>query len=119
MLDSSLEVKIHNILTDYDVPFEEEYEFDDLVASSGKKLRFDFCIFDDEGDIDFLIEAHGRQHYQSVGQFGGRKGLKRQQYNDRMKVQYCIKNHYNLITIPYIDENRLSYEYIMRKAGYM
>ena len=42
MMSSNLEVKIHNILTDYDVPFEEEYTFDDLVASSGRPLRFWF-----------------------------------------------------------------------------
>lgn len=45
MLSSKMEVKIHNILTDYDVPFEEEYEFDDLIASSGRPLRFWFCLF--------------------------------------------------------------------------
>ena len=43
MMSSSLEVKIHNILTDYDIPFAEEYEFDDLIASSGRHLRFN-CI---------------------------------------------------------------------------
>ena len=31
MLSSSGEIKIHNILSDYGVPFEEEYEFDDLI----------------------------------------------------------------------------------------
>ena len=33
----------------------EEYSFDDLVSSSGHPLRFDFAVFDDDGDIDFLI----------------------------------------------------------------
>lgn len=118
MLSSSGEVKIHNILSDYDVPFEEEYEFDDLVASSGRKLRFDFAIFDDSGELDFLLEFQGRQHYQSVSKFGGKRGVSKQKYNDIQKRKYCLQNHIKLVTIPYYDENKLSYEYIMRAAGY-
>ena len=70
-MSSAMEVKIHNILTDYDVPFEEEYEFDDLIASSGRHLRFDFAVFTEDGELDFLIEAQGKQHYTAVDKFGG------------------------------------------------
>lgn len=118
MRDSTGEVKIFNILTDEGIPFEEEYEFPELVSSSGKHLRFDFAIFDDDGELDFLLEFNGIQHYQPVKRFGGAKGLYRQQYNDNLKKQYCIKNHLKLVTIPYFDENKLSYDYIMRAAGY-
>ena len=100
MLYSSGEVKIHNILTDYDIPFEEEYEFDDLISSSGRHLRFDFAIFDDDGDLQCLIEFNGRQHYQSVSKFGGQRGVHRQKYNDNLKRQYCLKHNYKLISIP-------------------
>jgi hypothetical protein len=101
MMASSLEVKIHNILTDYDVPFEEEYEFDDLVASSGRKLRFDFAVFTDDGELDFLIEAQGRQHYKAVSKFGGANGKRKQQYNDMQKKEYCKKHGYKIIYVPY------------------
>ena len=66
MLASSGEIKIHDILTEYDIPFEEEYEFDDLVTTSGKHLRFDFAVFTDDGDLDFLIEFQGRQQRQRL-----------------------------------------------------
>jgi hypothetical protein len=118
MLSSRMEVLIHNILTDYDVPFEEEYEFDDLVASSGRNLRFDFAIFRDDGELDFLIEAQGRQHYQAVGKFGGARGVSKQQYNDQKKIEYCNQHHIKLIIIPYWEENQITYDYIMHKAGY-
>ena len=107
MMSSNMEVKIHNILTDYGIPFEEEYEFDDLIASSGRHLRFDFAVFTEDGELDFLIEAQGKQHYTAVGKFGGKQGVGRQKYND-------IK----LIWIPYYDEDKISYDYIMRAAGY-
>ena len=118
MLSSKMEVKIHNILMDYDVPFAEEYEFDDLIASSGRKLKFDFAVFRDDGELDFLIEAQGRQHYQAVKVFGGEKAKKRQQYNDAQKKKYCLKNKIKLITIPYYDESKITYDYIMHLAGY-
>ena len=118
MMSSALEVKIHNILTDYDVPFEEEYKFDDLIASSGRHLRFDFAVFTEDGELDFLIEAQGKQHYSAVDEFGGKKGVKRQKYNDMQKRKYCLKHGIKLICIPYYDEQRISFDYIMRAAGY-
>lgn len=118
MRDSNLEVKIYNILTDYGVPFQEEYTFDDLHSTSGRALRFDFACFNDDSELDFLIEAQGVQHYKAVAKFGGKRGVCRQQYNDNLKKQYCLKNNIRLVTIPYYDENKLSYDYIMRAAGY-
>jgi len=118
MLSSRMEVLIHNILTDYDVPFEEEYEFDDLIASSGRHLRFDFACFRDDGELDFLIEAQGRQHYNAVGKFGGSRGVKKQKYNDQKKIEYCKKHNIKLVIIPHWEEHLISYDYIMHKAGY-
>ena len=118
MRDSTGEVKIYNILTDAGIPFEEEYEFPDLISSSGRHLRFDFAVFDDFGEIDFLIEFQGRQHYAGVGKFGGSKALHRQQYNDLLKRKYCLRHNIKLVVIPYFDEGKLSYDYIMQAAGY-
>ena len=100
MLSSNGEIKIHDILTEYNIPFEEEYEFDDLISSSGRKLRFDFAIFDDDGKLECLLEFNGIQHYKAIKHFGGAKGLRHQQYNDNLKRQYCLKNNLKLATIP-------------------
>ena len=70
------------------------------------------------GELDFLIEFQGKQHYSSVSKYGGARGLHRQQYNDTLKRKYCLKNRIKLVTIPYYDENKLSYDYIMTAAGY-
>lgn len=114
MLSSNGEVLIHNILTDYGIPFKEEYEFDDLISSSGRHLRFDFAIFDDDGELICLLEFNGKQHYSSVGKFGGKKGLSKQRYNDSMKRQYCLKHGYKLVTIPYYEEGNITYDYLMQ-----
>ena len=57
------EIKIHEILEKNDVNFKEEYEFEGLKAPSGRALRFDFAVFDDDGNLEFLIEYQGKQHY--------------------------------------------------------
>lgn len=112
------EITIHEILEEAGLIFKEEYSFPDLVSNTGRPLRFDFAVFDDDGDIDFLIEYQGIQHYKPKEKFGGWSGFHKQQFNDMMKRDYCKKHGIKLIAIPYTDETLLSYDYIMKKAGY-
>ena len=112
------QIKIEDILTQAGLNFEPEYSFKDLVSSSGHPLRFDFAVFDDDGEIDFLIEYQGIQHYKPKPKFGGMTGLKKQQFFDMKKRQYCAKHNITLILIPYWDEDIITYDYIMKLAGY-
>ena len=107
------EIKIEEVLTQAGLVFEEEYSFDGLVSSSGRPLRFDFAVFDDEHELQFLIEYQGIQHYEPKSKFGGYVGLRKQQYNDMMKREYCRKHNIILLAIPYADEGRINYDYIM------
>ena len=118
MLASRGEIKIHEILTFAGLKFKEEYIFPDLVSSSGRPLRFDFAVFDDEDELDFLIEYQGIQHYQAKSKFGGVSGLRKQQYNDMKKREYCQKHNIPLILVPYWDEDRVDYDYLRTAAGY-
>jgi hypothetical protein len=112
------EIKIEEILESAGLNFQEEYSFPGLVSSSGRPLRFDFCVFDDNDEIDFLIEFQGIQHYEPKSKFGGISGLRKQQYNDMRKREYCDRHNLTLVTIPYWDEGCVNYDYIMRAAGY-
>ena len=112
------EIKIEEILTNAGIDFQEEYIFPDLVSSNGRPLRFDFAVFDDNGDLDFLIEYQGIQHYEPKSKFGGIQGLRKQQANDMKKRDYCRDHGIALIASPYWDEERISYDYIMKAAGY-
>lgn len=112
------EIKIHEILEMAGLLFQEEYIFTDLVSSSGRPLRFDFAVFDDDGNIDFLIEYQGIQHYEAKSKFGGKKGLYQQQYSDKMKREYCKRHNLILVIIPYWEEQFINYDYIMKAAGY-
>lgn len=112
------EIKIEEILQMNDMSFKMEYIFPDLKSPNGRNLRFDFAIFDDDGNIDFLIEFQGSQHYKPSNKFGGKKGLFQQKYNDNLKRRYCATMGYTLIEIPYFEEDEVNFDYIMRRAGY-
>ena len=112
------EIKIEEVLQQAGMNFTEEYSFPDLVSSGGRPLRFDFAIFDDDGTLDFLIEYQGKQHYQAVSKFGGNRGLYQQKYNDNQKRRFCALKGITLIEVPYTEENIISYDYLMSKAGY-
>ena len=118
MLDSKGEIKIHNVLTAANLSFREEYEFPDLKGHMNVPLRFDFCVFKDNGDVWFLIEFNGEQHYHPVARFGGQKTFNRQRENDIKKRRYCLEHDLKLITIPYYEEDKISFNYIMQAAGY-
>lgn len=112
------QIKIEEILKAAGLNFAEEYSFPDLVSRTGRPLRFDFAIFDDQQNLDFLIEFQGIQHYEAKDAFGGFAGLRRQQFNDMRKREYCKKNNINLVIIPYWDEGRITYDYIINAAGW-
>ena len=112
------EIKISEILDMNDMIFKEEYSFDGLRSPNGRPLRFDFAVFDDEGNLDFLIEFQGKQHYQAVSKFGGKKGLFQQQHNDNQKRRFCALHNIPLVEIPYTEEHLITFDYIMERAGY-
>lgn len=118
MKSSRGEIKICDILEEAGLNYTEEYSFPDLVSSSGRplQLRFDFAVFDDDGEVDFLIEYQGCQHYEARSKFGGAKGLYRQKYNDNQKRIYCKAHGIKLVVIPYWEENLIDYDYIMKAA---
>jgi hypothetical protein len=118
MRSSRGEIKIEEILQNAGLNFKEEYSFPDLVASSGRPLRFDFAVFDDNDNLDFLIEFQGIQHYEAKTAFRGKKGLYQQQFNDKKKKFYCQAHNIKLVIIPYWDEQLVDFDYIMKKAGY-
>lgn len=112
------EIKIEEILKKAELNFTMEQSFEGLNSSNGRPLRFDFAVFDDDGNIDFLIEYQGRQHYEPSSKFGGKRGFYQQQFNDNKKRRFCSLHDITLVEIPYTEENLISYDYIMKKAGY-
>ena len=90
--------KIEAILKQNDMQYQMEYSFSDLLADGSHiPLRFDFAVFDDDGNIDFLIEFQGEQHTQPSNGFFSDELVK----HDKMKKEYCKKNNIPLLCIYY------------------
>ena len=66
--------------------------------------RFDFFV-----DNDYFIEFDGKQHFE-IGQgiFDNEEQFLKTQERDQYKNNWCKKNNYTLIRIPYYKDNNLT-----------
>lgn len=98
--NSEGEIKISKFLKEKEIHFKEYVKFNDCInPKTNRKLEFDFYL----PEYNICIEYDGIQHYESFEFFNGEKGLSRNQYNDKIKTEYCQNNGIELIRIPYWD----------------
>ncbi|PHD66631.1 hypothetical protein COF61_09215 [Bacillus toyonensis] len=103
------EDKIQKLLKECGISFLREYKFED--CRNIRPLPFDFAVFDKVGELVFLIEYDGIQHFEA--RFG-EEDLRRLQENDQRKNIYCEENGIKLIRIPYWDYKNI--EFIVKSA---
>lgn len=102
------ELYVREQLQSYKLKFKEQYSFSDCLSPKGRRIRFDFAIFNKDESIKCLVEVNGLQHYQPVEYFGGEKRFKLQQEIDKIKKDYCQAHNINLIEIPYSDIGKIN-----------
>lgn len=91
---------IAKILTENNIQFKKQYTFKDLKNKGF--LRFDFAIFNKLGELLFLIEFDGRQHYFGPdAKWKETDAFEEIKYRDNLKNEYCRNNHIKLKRIPY------------------
>lgn len=100
------EANIENLLKENNISYAREYSFADL--KSEKRLRFDFAIFDKDGNLSHLIEFDGRQHNNDYTPWGDTETLQERQQRDTLKNQYCINKGIKLIRVPYEKRDTLT-----------
>lgn len=101
-LFSEGESLIAEFLEGNNIKYKEQFTFKDLTSDYTKHLlRFDFCVLDDNDEPFFFIEFDGRQHFEPIEYFGGLESYEILKRNDHKKEQYCIKNEFKLLRIPY------------------
>lgn len=93
------ELKIRNYLNLYNIKYEEQKRFDNLVGMNNWKLSYDFYI----PNKNLLIEYQGKQHLCSIEYFGGDEEFKRQKEHDKRKREYAKKYNIKLLEIWYYD----------------
>lgn len=112
---SSFQWIVNKLLLDNKVPYQVECSFPDLCGVSGKELRFDFAVFDQQGAVRWLIECQGEQHYAPVEEFGGQSQYNIQVRNDQLKVNYAKTHGIPLLTISYKDKKYEKVESILKE----
>lgn len=93
------ESKIELFLIKNGIKYVKEKYFDDC---RGKKrpLPFDFYLI----EYSLCIEYDGRQHFESVSDFGGDIQYIETIKNDKIKNEYCDSNNIKLVRIKYTDD---------------
>lgn len=94
------ELKIKKYFDENNIKYKTQFFFDDLKYIN--HLRFDFCVLDNLENIKYLIEFNGKQHYNFYKWFHKTEDEYRlNQYRDKLKMEYCIKNNIPLHIIKY------------------
>lgn len=109
------EYQIQQILDSNNINYYYDSPLPELVKETGKRLRFDFIIYDDkfENPVRF-IEFDGRQHF--VGPeawWSNSDSLEAIQERDKIKNDFCADKGYPLVRIPYTKLNKITLEDIM------
>ena len=106
------EYAIEKLLTENNIPFTREQTFDKCIDKI--KLRFDFYV-----NNSYLIEFDGRQHFESVEEWGGYSNLEETQKRDAIKNKFCQDNNIPLIRIPHTQLNALTVDdLLLEKTKY-
>jgi hypothetical protein len=96
--NSKGEIEIRKLLSKNNIIFKEQYIFDNCKFKN--KLKFDFYLIENE----LCIEFDGKQHYEEVRHFGGKKTLNEQKIRDEIKNNYCKENNIYLLRIKYSED---------------
>lgn len=103
-INSKGENNIIDYLSTYDIHYKYQYRSHNLYYSSGFKPIFDFAFFDDNGDLLFLLEYNGIQHYkQNNSGWNNKERFEITQKRDKEKIELCKNNNIPLEIISYKD----------------
>lgn len=100
-------IKIDNILTQANIPFEREKRFD--TCKDKNILPFDFFV-----NNKYLIEYDGNYHFNEKDTFFNKEMV---QKHDIMKNAWCLANNIPLIRIPYTKYDSLCLEDLLLETS--
>ena len=100
---SSGEYNIIQYFLLYNIKFEHEKRFDNLIGVGNRQLSYDFYL----PNRNLLIECQGQQHEKPIEIFGGEEQFAIQQEHDKRKREYAEKNGYKLLEIWYYDYDKI------------
>lgn len=124
-LTSKGELLISNLLDKLNIIYNKEVVNPELVQETGRRLRFDFAIYNQDGSINRYIEFDGRQHFYGpdTNYWGHTKDtIETIQEKDRIKNSFCLQHNIPLVRIPYwitpTQEDLFSDKYLVKGDDY-
>lgn len=120
-LSSKGEYLICQILDELNILYNHDSLYLPLFEETGKRLRFDFIIYNKDGSINRFLEFDGRQHfYGPEASWKNSSSLEDIQKRDEIKNNFCKKHNIPLIRIPYYikptKEDIFSDKYLINKG---
>lgn len=115
------ELIIGNILRENNLKFITQFTPNNFYFSSGTKPKFDFAILNDSGELNYLIEYDGIQHFVSRNDNGWNtdENLSQTLERDNQKNIMCLKNKIPLIRIPYFHKNIIIDDLLIEKTKFL
>lgn len=106
-IKSKGEIRIAQLLTENNIPFETQKTFDNcLLPNTQYHAYFDFWV-----NNSYLIEYDGIQHFEiKTGGWNNKENLLKTQERDKIKTEWCKNNNIPLIRIPYWKLDTLTIE---------
>ena len=101
------EYKIKCWLKEHNIIFISQYSHNKIFLSSGRRPMFDFALFNENNQLQCLIEYNGKQHYQATGGWNTDETYLKTVERDTEKQLECAKLNIPLYIIPYWDMNNL------------
>lgn len=97
---------INRYLSNHHIHFKPEYPVS--IAGFNGLARYDFAILNSYDKAKFLIEYHGRQHYETAHSWSeDEEDLQDRKRKDELKRQWAKENDIPLYEIPYWDFDNL------------
>ena len=103
-ISSKGEMLIANILEKEKIAYNKEFVDPQLFKETGRRLRFDFVIYNKDNSVNRYVEFDGRQHYTGPdSEYWNRSAdtLDKIKEKDKIKNDFCLKHNIPLVRIPY------------------
>lgn len=106
------ELNINKILSQNSIKYSTQYTNKDLTTDKGGYMKYDFAIFDDDGNLVRLIEFDGPQHNKDTyDRFF--EAYEEIHQRDKLKNNYCKTHNIPLVRIPYNKRDTMTLEDLM------
>lgn len=103
-ISSKGELIIQQLLDANNIKYIHDKSLDELYKYCGRRLRFDFVLYDNDNNINRIIEFDGRQHITGPDtEYWGHTTdtLETIKEKDLIKNKFCSINNIPLVRIPY------------------